>query len=194
MVVANTTPRRQPPEVRKEQILDAAEQVLLAHGYTSTTVADVADVAGLAKGTVYLQFASKNDLIAALRARYLARFVGAMQSRQTSARKRLLAMVRGLYDFSITHHQLHHVLFHEAGFSEGDAFAAARRLTFEIIRSGVEQGEFTVADPDTAAAFVLHGMHGALIEALHGGIDRKRFEKTVDELVLRCVGGRSSVR
>lgn len=190
MVVASPTPRRQPPEVRKEQILDAAERVLLARGYASTTVADVADAAGLAKGTVYLQFASKNDLIAALRARYLARFVGAMQSRQTSARKRLLAMVRGLYEFSITHHQLHHVLFHEAGFSENDAFAAARRLTVEIIRAGVEQGEFTVADPDTAAAFVLHGMHGALIEALHGGIDRKRFEKTVDELVLRCVGGR----
>jgi AcrR family transcriptional regulator len=189
VVPTSTAPRRQPAEVRKEQILDAAERVLLERGYTATTVADVADAAGLAKGTVYLQFASKNDLIAALRARYLARFVGAMQSRQKSARRRLLAMVRGLYDFSLTHHQLHHVLFHEAGFSEEDAFAAARRLTIEIIRTGVEQGEFAVHDPDTAAAFVLHGTHGALIEALHGSINRKRFEKSVDELVLRCVAG-----
>jgi AcrR family transcriptional regulator len=188
MVVTNTAPRRQPPEVRKEQILDAAERVLLERGYASTTVADVADAAGLAKGTVNLQFASKNDLIAALRARYLARFVGAMQSRQPSARKRLLAMVRGLYEFSVTHHEMHHVLFHEAGFSENDAFAAARRLTVEIIRAGVEQGEFSVDDPEVAAGFVLHGMHGALIEAMHGSFDRKRFERTANALALRCVG------
>jgi AcrR family transcriptional regulator len=186
--VPTRAPRRQPAEVRREQILDAAERVLLARGLAATTVADVAEAAGLAKGTVYLQFASKNDLIAALRARYLERFVAALGSGHRSARKQLLEAVHGLFEFSAANHRLHHVLFLEAGFSEEDAFAATRRLVVDIIRRGIELGEFTTKDPDTAAVFVLHGVHGALVHALHDGTPTARATKTVDELVLRAVG------
>jgi AcrR family transcriptional regulator len=174
--------------VRREQILDAAEQVLLAQGLAATTVADVAAAAGLAKGTVYLQYASKNDLIAALRARYLERFVAALGSRHRSAKKRLLEAVHGLFSFSHEHHALHHVLFLEAGFSEADAFSTARRLIVEIIGLGTEHGEFAVADPEVAAVFVLHGVHGALVHALHDGATTARAVKAVDDLVLRAVG------
>jgi AcrR family transcriptional regulator len=183
-------PRRQPAEVRKEQILDAAERVLLAQGFAATTVADVADEAGLAKGTVYLQFASKNDLIAALRARYLARFAAALGSSRRRAHQRLLQVAHGLYEFSVEHHALHHVLFHEAGFSEDDAFEGAHRLVVEIVRDGVAQGEFAVDDPDLAAVFVLHGVHGALVHALHDGTSRARFTKAIDQIVLRALGAR----
>jgi AcrR family transcriptional regulator len=183
-------PRRQPAEVRREQILDAAERVVLEQGYAATTVADVAEAAGLAKGTVYLQFASKNDLVAALRARYLSRFVAALGtgSHEKSARKRLLQVVHGLFDFSVEHHALHHVLFHETGFSEEDAFANARRLLVEVIRAGVDQGEFDVPDVNIAALFVLHGVHGALVAALHNNATRKQYEKVLDPLVLRALG------
>jgi TetR/AcrR family transcriptional regulator, transcriptional repressor for nem operon len=187
-MVTSTPPRRQPAEVRREQILDAAERVLLTNGYAATTVADVADAAGLAKGTVYLQFASKNDLIAALRARYLERFLAALGSRRKNAKNRLLDVVHGLFEFSVAHHELHHVLFLEAGFSEADAFAAARRTIVDIVRAGVEAGEFHVPDVEVAGVFILHGVHGALIEAMHGHTSRTRFDKTVDALVLRVLG------
>ena len=39
-------PRTQPPEVRREQILDSAAQVLAAKGLTAMTVADVVAGAG----------------------------------------------------------------------------------------------------------------------------------------------------
>ena len=74
-------PRTQPADVRREQLLDAAEQVLVARGLRSTTVADVAAAAGVAKGTTYLYFASKDDLLAGLRARYLERFAAALDAR-----------------------------------------------------------------------------------------------------------------
>jgi len=187
-MVPTERPRRQPAEVRREQILDAAERAFLASGFAATTVADVAEAAGLAKGTVYLHFASKNDLIAALRARYLERFEAAIGSQQRSARKRLLQAVHGLFEFSAEHHELHHVLFLEAGFSEDDAFAGARRLVTDIVRAGVEQGEFTVDDADVAAVFVLHGVHGALVHAMHGGPHPTRNTKRVDALALNALG------
>src|SRR3954466_8701052 len=66
--------RRQPPDVRRDQILDAAEEVLLSNGLNATTVADVAEAAGIAKGTVYLHFESKTELMAGLRARHVEHF------------------------------------------------------------------------------------------------------------------------
>src|SRR3954467_11397334 len=69
--------RTQPASVRKEQLLDAAESALLARGLSATTVADVAHAAGVAKGTMYLHFESKAELLAGLRARYVDRLTDA---------------------------------------------------------------------------------------------------------------------
>ena len=35
---------------------------------------------------------------------------------------------------------------------------------------------------------VLHGMHGALVAALHSNASRKQYEKLIDPLVLRALG------
>ena len=62
--------RRLPPETRRQQILDAAASLLLDNGLAGTSVDAVAQRAGIAKGTVYLYFASWQDLLGELRARY----------------------------------------------------------------------------------------------------------------------------
>ena len=49
---------------RVARMLDAAGELLVAHGYRRVTVDDVARRAGVGKGTVYLHFASKLDLFA----------------------------------------------------------------------------------------------------------------------------------
>ena len=73
--------RRRPADERVGQLLDAAESVLLERGLATTTIADVAEAAGVAKGTVYLYFGSKDALLAGLRARHLGRFVEAATER-----------------------------------------------------------------------------------------------------------------
>jgi hypothetical protein len=35
---------------------------------------------------------------------------------------------------------------------------------------------------------VLHGVHGALVAALHKGATRQQYEKVLDPLVLRALG------
>jgi AcrR family transcriptional regulator len=54
------------PMSRVTRMLDAAGELLLAHGYRRVTVDDVARRAGVGKGTVYLHVASKLDLFAAV--------------------------------------------------------------------------------------------------------------------------------
>lgn len=54
---------------RREEILDAARRVFARNGFRGTTIADIADEAGIALGTIYLYFSSKDDVFAALRER-----------------------------------------------------------------------------------------------------------------------------
>jgi TetR/AcrR family transcriptional regulator len=49
-------------EQRKNDILDAAEKIFFSKGVESSTMDEVAELAELSKGTLYLYFKNKNDL------------------------------------------------------------------------------------------------------------------------------------
>lgn len=51
---------------RREEILGAARRVFAERGFRGTTIADIAEEAKIALGTIYLYFASKDDVFAAL--------------------------------------------------------------------------------------------------------------------------------
>ncbi len=48
---------------RKKELLDAAQQLFYQNGYESTSVANIIDTVGIAKGTFYHYFKSKVDLL-----------------------------------------------------------------------------------------------------------------------------------
>ena len=54
------------PEVRKNEILDVAEQLFTVKGYEAATVNDILSAVGIAKGTFYYYFKSKEDVLDAL--------------------------------------------------------------------------------------------------------------------------------
>jgi AcrR family transcriptional regulator len=66
---------------RRQALLDAAEALYLKHPDRMASVAEVADAAGLAKGTVYLYFPSKEEMLLALHERHVATFFAALMRR-----------------------------------------------------------------------------------------------------------------
>jgi TetR/AcrR family transcriptional repressor of nem operon len=181
--------------VRREQLLDAAERVLVERGLAATTVADVAEAAAVAKGTVYLYFESKAELLAGLRARYFERFAARLGDPPDPAgaagatASRVERLVAASYDFALANHALHHVLFHEAGFGEADAFARARVVMAELVEAGRSSGEVEVADPELATEFLLQGLHGMLVAATHRHRwQRRRLVAGVTELICQALG------
>ena len=56
-------------EWRQDEILQAACRIFARLGYSATNVEDIAKEAGMAKGTVYLYFKSKEEIFAAVLAR-----------------------------------------------------------------------------------------------------------------------------
>jgi AcrR family transcriptional regulator len=175
-----TTRRREPPEVRREQLLDAAAAVFLDRGLAQATMADVTEAAGVAKGTIYLYFDSKSALLTALRTRYTSQWLAqsgrldAPPGRGGHARQ-LKSFLADMYDFHAANQQLHHLLFHAAEVSEDEPLKQARAALVRFVTRGVEAGEFDVDDPEETASFLLDGLHGALLRSLHGKRSRHAF-------------------
>jgi len=67
-------------EARRQAILDAAER-LFTERHDLANVADVAEAAGLAKGTVYLYFQTKEEIYLALHARQVEHFFSTLIER-----------------------------------------------------------------------------------------------------------------
>ncbi len=61
-------------EAKAERILDAAVLEIARHGYYGTTVSAIARRAGVADGTIYLYFKSKEDLLVSIFERAMQRF------------------------------------------------------------------------------------------------------------------------
>jgi AcrR family transcriptional regulator len=82
---------------QRDRILDAAERLLGRFGYRKMTVDDIAADAGIGKGTVYLSFPSKEEVVLSTVDRIVERVWAAMEeaaSRDASAPDRLRAMLR----------------------------------------------------------------------------------------------------
>ena len=71
-------------EQRGDRILDAAAALMLRWGYNKTTIDDIARLAGVAKGTIYLHWKTREDLFLALMKREYIRLVEDIQQRIAS--------------------------------------------------------------------------------------------------------------
>ena len=186
-----TTRRRELPEVRREQILDAAARVFLDRGLAEATMAEVAEAAGVAKGTVYLYFDSKSALLTALRARYTSQWLA--QSGRLDApagrgghARRLRAFLGEMYDFHAANQRLHHLLFHAAEVSEDDPSSRPGRPWSASSPAG-GGGRVTVDNPKETASFLHDGLHGLLLRSLHANRGRRGFITTAWSLCARLL-------
>ena len=83
---------------RAHRILDAAAALILRWGYNKTTIDDIARQAGVAKGTIYLHWKTREDLFAALLKREKAELADDLKQR--IAADPAGATLRGLFKHS----------------------------------------------------------------------------------------------
>ncbi|GAC1429744.1 MAG: TetR/AcrR family transcriptional regulator [Ktedonobacteraceae bacterium] len=85
---------------REELILQASEEVLLAKGYQDASMDEIAARVGIAKGTLYLHFAGKEDLVIALVEREMQAFLKVIEDAitfHTTTHAALEAILRVMY-------------------------------------------------------------------------------------------------
>lgn len=175
--------RYQPADVRRRQILDAAARLAIQQGLDGTSIAEIAVEAGVAKGSIYLHFDSRQDVIAGLQAEVWSRMMEeprAIAARdQLSWTERLDLVVAHWMRYESEHQDLYHAVFHTVATDAEEPWTDARTLLRQLVDGGVAAGEFelTGLDPGVVVDFLLHAyagpcMHGADIVAATTDVQR----------------------
>jgi AcrR family transcriptional regulator len=190
-------PRTKPPEERREELMNAAQLLFLKHGVGPTTIEQITTGAGVAKGTFYLYFSSKEDVLGALRGRFgrelLARIKAALAQSKTDDWKGKLAAwaaagVAGYVDSA----QLHDTLFY--GTPRPTRKGLVKNIIIddlaELLREGVEAGAWFVDDAEFTAVFLFNGLHSAVdhAQANEQRVNRSRLAQRLQRLCFRAVG------
>lgn len=159
-----TSGRFQPPEVRQRQILDAVAALAVAHGLDQVSIARVAEAAGIAKGSIYLHYPSRRELIDALQADVWDQMLSVPREiavdGSLSWLERIDRVVEHWVRFEFEHHDLYHAVFHATGSDTAEPWAESRSLLRELLSGGDAAGEFELVDLDVTADFLLHGYAG----------------------------------
>lgn len=193
---AEPTGRFQSPEVRRRQILDAAARLAVEDGLENSSIAEVAKAAGIAKGSIYLHYESRQQLLRDLQAdlwRQMLERPGAIVADDglTWAAK-LDAVVEHWMRFEFDRHDLYHAVFHAAATDSDEPLGAARALLGDLIAAGAAAGEFNLdgLNHDVVLEFLLHGYVGSCFH--HTNPDTAVAD--VQQLFRRTMGVQSEAR
>lgn len=178
-----------PADERRREILEAAATLFGERGFESTTVQAIAADAGVAAGTVYLYFSSKEAVLAALRddfeAGLLDRFAEISEQvlAEENARGEIVSyevvverLIDGIVAYSLERRALADLIARHVGrrSTTGEDTVLASGLTetlTRVIGEGVRLGYIHTSDPQMAAYLLNLAAVGAIGNAITSGDD-----------------------
>ncbi|HEY7294754.1 MAG TPA: TetR/AcrR family transcriptional regulator [Dehalococcoidia bacterium] len=155
--------RKQPAEVRRDTLVDAALRVFARTPYRSAGTAEIAREAGVAEPTIYRHFSSKRELYLAALARTCVRVSAAWEQIIASAGRAdetLMALGAWYEQSIISDPDPIRLRMRAAAEAEAEdvrallrtGYADVQRLIAGVIRRGQDEGVFAAAvDPEAAA-------------------------------------------
>lgn len=171
------TPRIVDRTARRAELASAAARVFAERGVANTPVSEIVKAAGVAQGTFYLYFESKDDVVIAVAQHLVEEMVARIEAaaqrhdastaeqRDASAVERMLALGNLLSTFrndpsatelvAILHHPESHALHDRLAEKLVQQLVP---LVESIVEQGVAEGTFDVKDTHAAAWFVLGGL------------------------------------
>lgn len=153
---------------KRERILLAAERIFARHGFFAAKVSDVAKEAGVADGTIYLYFKSKDELLISLFERRMQQVntllrdaVGDVREPLEQLRAFIRTYLQLIHDEPTAAEVLTIELRQSSKFMkeyENPQFADFLRLLGGIIATAQERGDLDPAIPAHVAARMIFGM------------------------------------
>ena len=162
-----------PKSAVKDAILDATDRLLARFGYRKMTVEDIAAEAGIGKGTIYLHFSSKEEVVLS----HIDRIVERLQERlkeiassdaPAAERLRQMLLTRVLFRFdSIQHYtqslnDLLAVLRPGLLARRAQYFEAEAQIFAQVLNAGRQSGEFSFNNDHATAHALLQATNGLL--------------------------------
>jgi len=184
-------------EARRAELISAAATAFAQRGVANTAVSDIVSAAGVAQGTFYLYFTSKDDAVLAVVERIAQEIIESTTARvaaASSAVDKLLALgavlsatgaepeAAALIDLM---HRPENRILHDR-LAEGLTLQLVPLLA-AVVELGVAEGVFSVDDPRAAAWFVLAGLQSVDLAGTASGETPVALAKVI-ELALRALG------
>lgn len=181
-----TAPRSLKEKQRQERealILEVAEEVLMEKGYYETSIDEIAARVGIAKGTVYLHFSSKEDLVIAIFERemqQLLQYIDSSMDSTLSPQEKIETIFDFMHGgiisqrmqllFSISNSAgLKHLLVEKKGCLREIWNQLSARLT-SLFEEGKRAGEFDSTVPTMV-----------MLSAFYSLLSPKSYERLMDE-------------
>jgi AcrR family transcriptional regulator len=154
-----TPSRRRLKEARPQQLLDAALMLFVEKGFAATRAEEVAQRAGVSKGTLYLYYPSKEELLKAVVREHLSSRIAAGVTAAEKHRGPMADLLRDVFSRwwievfdSPTSGVFKLIITEVRNFPDIAAFYAtevvqpAEDLIARIVQRGIDSGEFEALD------------------------------------------------
>lgn len=175
-------------EERRNEILDAADELFAQKGFDGTSTNDILEKVGIARGTLYYHFKSKEDIMDALIERYNVRLLSAAQEvasdKSLPIVDRIIRVVMALNisggssEEIMEHiHKPQNALMHQK--IQKVIINGVPPILAGIIREGIEQGMFHTPFPYECMEMVVIYAITVFDDDMIGMTNEERFSRMV---------------
>jgi AcrR family transcriptional regulator len=194
---AKVRPRTKPPQQRRDELMDAAQRLFLKQGVGPTTIDQITSGADVAKGTFYLHFSSKENLLAALGEQFAEQHLIRLNTALAATPEedwtgKLATWAEACVAFYLDSIHLHDMLFHEsrAPTRKGLVDNVIIDHLSLLLKAGATAGAWSIDDPRFTAVFLFSGMHGIVDDAYlkEKRILRSRLIRRLQRICFGAVG------
>jgi AcrR family transcriptional regulator len=177
--------------------MNAAKRLFLKQGVAPTTIEQITSGADVAKGTFYLYFSSKDDVLAALGERFgqdhLAKIKAAVGIKpENDWQGKLATWAKACATSYLDSIRLHDIVFYgpRPRRREGLVDNIVIDDLCELLRGGGKAGVWTVDDARFTAVFLFSGLHAVVDDAYskEKRVNRSRLWQRAERLFFREVG------
>jgi AcrR family transcriptional regulator len=148
------------PAIRRKELMDAAEELFLENGYEETAVSHIVKKAGVAQGTFYYYFKSKEAILDAITDKYLDILIENMENIADQENLNSIEKLMAIFEFtsSFTGDRKGIMDFIEGGrcahlqikFNERMS-SGTIEFTARVIQQGIDEGVFNTEYLEEAA-------------------------------------------
>jgi len=163
-------------EARRRQIVDTAIKTIATHGYSGTSLAEIAREAGISKGVISYHFEGKGELIEEILSRLMrepAEFIKQRVDAETRTQKKLAAYIDANFEFAKGHRDYLLALVDLWGRRDStsgsnrfdsEAYEPSRRYLSRILEAGSRAGEVGSVPAKTMASVTQAAIDGVLLQ------------------------------
>ena len=174
--------------VRKEEILDAAEKLFAAKGFDNTSTGDILDAVGIARGTLYYHFKSKEDILDGVIERITDRLMcdagDIVRQKELPVLERLTKAILSLnVESKIGHeimeqvHRPQNALMHQK--MQTALLTGINPILTELIEEGNQQGIFHTQYPESVVEMTILYANTAFDELNIAGLSPEQRERKI---------------